>query len=370
MLSYAIIWAMLSLQSAFRVKPYENTDLVRLAYRQITRFAAILSIAVSLLHTILLIALDSHLWVVTFVYGIVCTSLLWALNPGQRARVFIPGLLLFWGVYLTALSVLTLSLGRVAGFQTLLLAMFPVMVVSSRMAAGAKLALVIAFALYVIILQEVAGTTQPATQLDATAFSLMRGVNQATAIFAISSIVWRYFRLITEQQANLTQLATTDLLTGLHNRRMMTELAGREVARSLRHSLPLSILMCDLDHFKSINDEYGHEAGDMALAGFADLLKTTVRESEAMCRWGGEEFLVLLPNTDLAGAAVVAERIRSAVEQAPFETGEKPSRLTMTIGAASLRASEDFQQLIKRADKALYAGKRAGRNQVSLATTS
>lgn len=350
----------------FRVKPFEDTDLVRLTYRRVTRFAAVLSIAVSLVHTILLIALDSHLWVVTFAYGVVCTGLLWMLKPTRKASIFIPGLLLFWAIYLIALSVMTVSLGRVAGFQTLLLGMFPIMVVSSRMAAGAKLALVIVFALYVIILQEVAGTTLPATQLDATAFSFMRGVNQATAIFAISSIVWQYFRIITGQQAELTALASTDLLTGLHNRRMMMDLAEREVARSQRHALPLSVLMCDLDHFKSINDEYGHEAGDAALAGFAGLLKTTVRESEAMCRWGGEEFLVLLPNTDLAGAAVVAERIRSAIERTPFEAGENPSQLTITIGAANLRQGETFQQLIKRADDALYAGKRAGRNQVSL----
>lgn len=350
----------------FRVKPFENTDLVRLTYRRVTRFAAVLSIAVSLVHTILLLVLQSPLWLVTFAYGIICTGLLWALDPRRRARIFIPGLLAFWVIYLSALSILTLSLGRVAGFQTLLLGMFPIMVVSSRMAAGAKLGLVIIFAIYAIILQEVAGTTQPTTQLDATAFSLMRGLNLGTAIFAISSIVWQYFRIITEQQAELTALASTDLLTGLHNRRMMTDLGGREVASSLRHGLPLSLLMCDLDHFKTINDEHGHEAGDGVLAEFANLLKTSVRESEAVCRWGGEEFLVLLPNTSLEGAQVLAERIRSAMQDTPFVVASQPLQLTLTIGAASLRPSENFQALLKRADDALYAGKRAGRNRVAL----
>ncbi|UYN90679.1 MAG: GGDEF domain-containing protein [Anaerolineales bacterium] len=222
------------------------------------------------------------------------------------------------------------------------------------------------FALYAIGLQEIAGTSQPANQMDAAAFSIMRGLNFGAAIFAISGILWRYFHIVTEQQAELTQLATTDLLTGLHNRRMMSELAEREVARSLRHGLPLAILMCDLDHFKSINDAHGHAAGDAALAGFAELLKTTVRESEAICRWGGEEFLVLLPNTDLSGAAIVAERIRGAVERTALEVGGKSNYLTITIGAASLRPSEDFQQFLKRADDALYAGKHAGRNQVRL----
>ncbi|QYK51285.1 MAG: GGDEF domain-containing protein [Anaerolineales bacterium] len=348
------------------MKPFENTDLVRLTYRRVTRFAAVLSIAVSLVHTILLLVLQSPLWLVTFAYGIICTGLLWALDPRRRARVFIPGLLLFWAIYLSALSILTLSLGRVAGFQTLLLGMFPIMVVSSRMAAGAKLGLVIIFAIYAIILQEVAGTTQPTTQLDATAFSLMRGLNLGTAIFAISSIVWQYFRIITEQQAELTALASTDLLTGLHNRRMMTDLGGREVASSLRHGLPLSLLMCDLDHFKTINDEHGHEAGDGVLAEFANLLKTSVRESEAVCRWGGEEFLVLLPNTGLEGAHVLAERIRSAMQDTPFVVASQPLQLTLTIGAASLRPGENFQGLLKRADDALYAGKRAGRNRVAL----
>lgn len=350
----------------FRVKPFEDTDEVRLTYRRVTRFAAILSIVVSLVHSILLVVLGSPLWMVSFVYGIVTTSLLWMLDPRRKASIFILGLLLFWAIYLAALSVLTLSLGRVAGFQTLLLGMFPIMVVSSRMAAGAKLALVILFALYAIGLQEIAGTTQPTTQLDATAFSLMRGLNLGTAIFAISSIVWRYFRIITQQQAELATIASTDLLTGLHNRRMMTDLGGREVARSHRHQLALSVLMCDLDHFKTVNDEHGHEAGDSVLADFASLLQNTIRESEAIGRWGGEEFLVLLPNTDLQGAAVVAERIRGALERTPFALASQPTPLTLTIGAASLRPGEDFQQLVRRADEALYAGKRAGRNQVAL----
>ncbi len=194
----------------------------------------------------------------------------------------------------------------------------------------------------------------------------MRGLNLGTAIFAISSIVWRYFHLITQQQAELAALASTDLLTGLHNRRMMTELGGREVARSQRHQLPLSVLMCDLDHFKTVNDEHGHEAGDAVLADFAGLLQSTVRESEAIGRWGGEEFLVLLPNTGLQGAAVVAERIRNAMQHTPFAVASRPAQLTLTIGAASLRPGEDFQQLVRRADEALYAGKRAGRNQVAL----
>ncbi len=154
----------------FRVKPFEDTDLVRLTYRRVTRFAAVLSIVVSLVHSILLVVLGSPLWLVTFAYGIIVTGLLWMLDPRSGVRTFITGLVIFWVIYLSALSIMTLSLGRVAGFQTLLLGMFPIMVVSARMATAAKLALVILFALYAIGLQEIAGTTQPTTQLDAAAF--------------------------------------------------------------------------------------------------------------------------------------------------------------------------------------------------------
>ncbi len=172
--------------------------------------------------------------------------------------------------------------------------------------------------------------------------------------------------------ARLEQLAQTDPLTQLLNRRALTERISAEMERALRYDSTLALLMIDLDHFKKVNDNYGHLVGDDVLRDVGQLLLETIRGSDIVARYGGEEFLLLLPETDEAGAESFAERIREAVERHPFGGGSsgggKTLSLTSSIGVAVYPAAriESVEDLLARADAALYRAKADGRNRVRM----
>ena len=163
--------------------------------------------------------------------------------------------------------------------------------------------------------------------------------------------------------------AMTDSLTGLSNARSFDPLVERELAIARRDGQGVAILMLDLDHFKQFNDTHGHPAGDEALRAFARTVRGALRETDVVARYGGEEFAILLRNTDLAGATIAAEKVRSATELTPVEIGpNRFARITASIGvAASDRHGDDRMQLMRQADAALYAAKSAGRNRIAAA---
>ncbi|HEY0005597.1 MAG TPA: diguanylate cyclase [Pyrinomonadaceae bacterium] len=171
-----------------------------------------------------------------------------------------------------------------------------------------------------------------------------------------------------EARAELAQeRAMTDALTGLLNRYGLQRLLTHERAEALRYQRPLSCLMIDLDDFKNINDTYGHAAGDAALQQTASILTEVVRGSDIVCRYGGEEFLVLLPDTNLDGALALGEKIRSTAFERLFGEGRGRFHLTLSAGAASLSEHESGNDMIARADMALYQAKSQGRNRVEKA---
>lgn len=161
--------------------------------------------------------------------------------------------------------------------------------------------------------------------------------------------------------------AVTDALTGLLNRYGLQRALAREHAEARRYERPLACLMIDLDNFKKINDTHGHSAGDTALQQVATILTEAVRRSDMVFRHGGEEFLVLLPETDLEGAAALAEKIRAAASSRLFGDGEHVFSLTLSVGAANLCGNESGNDMIARADLALYQAKEQGRNRVESA---
>jgi two-component system cell cycle response regulator len=170
-----------------------------------------------------------------------------------------------------------------------------------------------------------------------------------------------------EKNATLARLSTTDPVTGLRNRRYVTEFLSLEALRAVRYHTPLSVMILDIDHFKRVNDRHGHRIGDAVLQVMADTLRSSLRATDLVARYGGEEFLVVLPQTDLVGAGVLAERVRTAIEETAIDVGvEAPLSVTVSIGVAALDAEAPcIEQLVERADAALYAAKDAGRNRVA-----
>ena len=169
-------------------------------------------------------------------------------------------------------------------------------------------------------------------------------------------------------QDKMAQMAVKDPLTGLHNRRYLFEALEREKARAKRYGVNLALCMIDLDHFKRINDDHGHPAGDTVLREIGKLLLQWARETDLPCRYGGEEFAVILPGTDAEGALVACERLRRMVAEHPFKHEDLTLRVTISIGVTQHEevSEETVSELVKRADEALYRAKREGRNRVSV----
>jgi two-component system cell cycle response regulator len=164
-----------------------------------------------------------------------------------------------------------------------------------------------------------------------------------------------------------TRLEETVALTALHNRRYMTSHVKTLFEESSQRGKPLSVLLLDIDYFKAVNDSYGHDAGDSVLREFAARVRRNIRSIDLACRLGGEEFVVVMPDTDLAKAYLVGERLRQCIAAAPFYAGERIGTLEVTasVGVAALEFADDTPELIlKRADQALYCAKRDGRNRV------
>ena len=176
-------------------------------------------------------------------------------------------------------------------------------------------------------------------------------------------------RQLRDANEKLTKLTVTDDRTNLHNDRYLKRRLAEEFKRARRYGSPLTLMLVDLDHFKQVNDKYGHECGDQVLAEFARVLVDNAREIDIVGRYGGEEFLMILPNTDAIRAAVVAERVRKATEEHVYRHKEFLVRITVSIGLASIPANAALRteaDLLRAADEALYRAKRTTRNKVIL----
>lgn len=163
------------------------------------------------------------------------------------------------------------------------------------------------------------------------------------------------------EQEELRKLAYIDPLTGLYNRRRIEEILNASRLTEQLSGTGLGVLLCDIDHFKSVNDEFGHFAGDRTLVRIGQLLKDHFRRGDAVGRWGGEEFLVVLPNLTQAEAEVISENFRARIER---ETHPPKGKLTISLGLAMIRPNETAESLLKRADRALMLSKQTGRNRL------
>ncbi len=192
-----------------------------------------------------------------------------------------------------------------------------------------------------------------------------------TTLVAEALMIFRpMVRRVARYARDLLQLATTDGLTGTLNRTSFIEQAAAHLVQAQRRSGSATILMLDADHFKAINDTHGHHGGDTALRALGQAIRAACRPGDIAGRLGGEEFAMLLPDTSEAAALAVAQRLRAAVEQLDLQHADKPIRLTISIGVASAphTGSDDLPALLRKADRALYEAKEAGRNRIATAT--
>jgi len=176
-------------------------------------------------------------------------------------------------------------------------------------------------------------------------------------VLSLSIYAWRRWAEI----SSLLEDAETDVLTGLNNRRKMELLLAHEFDRALRYGRPLSVVMMDVDHFKRVNDSYGHAIGDWVLTAIARRVKRRMRISDHFGRWGGEEFLLVCPETDTEGATKIANRMRRTVKQRPMQ---QAGTVTMSFGVSSYAGQGDYDSLIEEADAYLYMAKQQGRDRV------
>ena len=173
-----------------------------------------------------------------------------------------------------------------------------------------------------------------------------------------------------QRLSSIKNIAIYDTLTGLYNRRYFEERLGVEAQKSFFSNTPLSLVMVDIDHFKKVNDTFGHTEGDQVLCMISSLLKASVRKKDTVSRYGGEEFILILPEAGLDESFVIAERIRRLVEKSPFEVGKTQVNLTLSMGISNFPShrAKSKEELVKMADQALYDAKRGGRNKVCIFT--
>jgi diguanylate cyclase (GGDEF)-like protein len=222
------------------------------------------------------------------------------------------------------------------------------------------------------------GDIRGGISISIPANQIMKEINETRIYILISAIALltlllsliiyitkRFISDLDKSEKKLIELATTDPLTGLLNRREGIRRFQEEISHSIREKLPLSVILIDIDFFKQINDNFGHQVGDEAISMVAKIMVTTLRDYDIICRYGGEEYLIVLPTTDLSKALETAERIRLLLEQEVIQTRTKKEiSLTVSCGVSSMQATDTLDSLIYRADNALFIAKEEGRNQV------
>ena len=281
-------------------------------------------------------------------------------------RINGPAVVLIWIEVLGHAAIGTLLIGWDSGFHYYLLMFIPAIVVSAGTRLVPYLLLVLLFVFYTG-LHAISLHLGPLAPLNARALLVVHGFNVAV-VFAMAAYTARfYYATVRRAEKRLAEQAATDPLTCLSNRRNLLTLAEQVQVQALRSNLPTALVIADIDHFKRINDQLGHDAGDQVLVHIGLLLSRTCRAQDIVARWGGEEFLILLPATDGEAALALAERIRQTVASQPLVYANASVTPALSLGVAELEPGETLDSAIARADHALYRSKEDGRNRVTVA---
>lgn len=278
-----------------------------------------------------------------------------------------PAVVLVWLEVLIHSVAGSLALGWDSGYHYFLMLFIPALVLGTprrKAQLGTATVILLYAGLYALC-----QTVGPMSALTPLQSYITMWINIALVFAMFYSVADFYRRQVLAAERRLMEMATIDPLTGLANRAQFHLRAhaalnpGHAAAKAAAR--PMALVLADVDYFKRINDEYGHDAGDKVLVRLAELMKSELAESDVLARWGGEEFLALLPLRDGVSAADVAERVRQAVASVQIDVDGRLLNVTMSFGVAQVDALQDLQQATRRADEALYASKRAGRNRVT-----
>lgn len=280
-------------------------------------------------------------------------------------RKNLAALILIWLEVVAHAAIGTVLVGWDSGFHYYLLMFIPAIVVSG---SGRTVMVLLAtlFAVY-MGLHETAHLVGALAPLGEKPLLLLNVFN-VLIFFSMAGYTTHFYSgLVRKSERKLRELATHDTLTGLSNRRHLLDIARQEIARAIRTGQALSVVLADIDDFKRINDGFGHDAGDHVLVHAGELLRATCRAHDTVARWGGEEFLFLLPSTDQNAALEFAERLRQRVRSSQVIHGDEQFLFSLSIGVATLAEGESLERAIGRADRALYRSKSGGRDRVTVA---
>ena len=289
-------------------------------------------------------------------------ALAWRLS---RDRLHPASVWLMWIEVLGHAALGSLVIGWASGFHYFLMMFIPGIAASTRpRRAVPAIAVLLVFYIGLERLCSAVGPLQPVSPLS---LDIVHALNVSIVFAIFAAITMAYVGLVRAAERRLEDMATRDPLTRLSNRRHFWAQAEKRAAQGAGVG-PMALLLVDVDHFKNINDTYGHAVGDEVLVGVAERLHECCRDHDVVARWGGEEFLLLLTRTDLAGSLVVAERIRASIAGQPLAASQPELRVTVSLGATQAGEGEALSEGIARADAALYRSKQSGRDRVSADT--
>lgn len=264
----------------------------------------------------------------------------------------------------------TVYVGWRGGFHSYIL-MLAVIFNLKKMSLGAKMAITGWLCLTYILLYYFLRSADPLVEVEPL-FLQTCSIGNIVGTFIVLSLLAHYYsseaskieEKLKKSNSELELLVTTDHLTKILNRRSILERISNEIAIFERYGKPFSLIMADIDSFKGINDRYGHECGDFVLVAVSKLINNALRKCDSLARWGGEEFLVLLPETDLEAGIMTAERIRETVEREVYIFKGNKLPVTITLGVSAYNAGMGISGCVNEADKAMYQGKQKGKNCV------
>jgi len=270
---------------------------------------------------------------------------------------------LFWLEVLTHAAIGTVWLGWASGFHYLLLVFIPLLALSNGRRQALVLTVFIVF--FLLGLDLVQRRIGPVAPLPEAAMLLLKWFNLSVFVGLLSALALYYRGKIAAAETQLRTQANQDALTGLFNRHYFRLAWDREAARKRRNRSSACLVILDMDHFKRINDGYGHAAGDLVLMQTSRILRQALRDVDTVARWGGEEFVLLMPDTPPGPALLVTERIREALASSTVVYEGSEIRCTASFGLTELQDADTINQAVSRADQALYQSKQQGRNRVT-----